>query len=90
MQDVKARFSRILASTGKGEEKQKLERAQKATTTRLTTQSVHGAPNMVGKNEDIVFLNLVDDAQKFEHNRLLLDKRKAALQAEGAFRFCLV
>ena len=40
----------------------------------------------MGKNEDIIFLNLVDNAQKFEHNAQLLDKRKAALEAQGAFR----
>ena len=85
VQDVKARFSRILASTGKGEEKQKLERAIKGHNNSIHS-TVHGAPNEVGKNEDIIFLNLVDNAQKFEHNQQLLDKRQAALEAQGAFR----
>ena len=85
VQDVKARLARILASTGKGEEKQKLERAIKGHNNSIHS-TVHGAPNEVGKNEDIIFLNLVDNAQKFEHNAQLLDKRKAALEAQGAFR----
>ena len=85
VQDVKARLARILASTGKGEEKQKLERALKGHNNSIHS-TVHGAPNEVGKNEDIIFLNLVDNAQKFEHNAQLLDKRKAALEAQGAFR----
>lgn len=85
VQDVKARLARILASTGKGEEKQKLERALKGHNNSIHS-TVHGAPNEVGKNEDIIFLNLVDNAQRFEHNAQLLDKRKAALEAQGAFR----
>ena len=85
VQDVKARFSRILASTGKGEEKNKLEKALKAHNNSYHS-TVHGSPNEVGKDQTIQFLNLVDNAEKLEHNQQLLDKRKAELEATGAFR----
>jgi len=85
VQDVKARFSRILASTGKGEEKQKLEKALKAHNNSYHS-TTHGSPNEVSKDENLRFMNLVDNAEKFEHNAKILDKRKAALEATGAFR----
>jgi hypothetical protein len=85
VQDVKARFSRILASTGKGEEKTKLEKSLKAHNNSHNT-TIHGSPNEVGKDETVQFLNLVDNALKFEHNQQLLEKRKIALEATGAFR----
>ena len=85
VQDVKARFSRILASTGKGEEKQKLEKALKAHNNSQST-TIHGSPNEVSKDENLRFMNLQDNALKFEHNAKILDKRKAAVEATGAFR----
>ena len=85
VQDVKARFDRILASTGKGEEKSKLEKALKAHNNSFHS-TIHGSPNEVGKDENLIFLNLVDNAEKFEHNAQILDKRKVALEATGAFR----
>ena len=85
VQDVKARFSRILTGTGKGEEKQKLEKALKAHNNSHNT-TVHGSPNEVSKDENLRFMNLADNAEKFEHNAQILDKRKAALEATGAFR----
>ena len=57
VQDVKARFSRILASTGKGEEKSKLEKALKAHNNSFHS-TVHGSPNEVGNDENLVFMNL--------------------------------
>ena len=48
--------------------------------------TVHGSPNEVGKDENLIFLNLVDNAEKFQHNVQILDKRKVALEAKGAFR----
>ena len=85
VQDVKARFSRILASTGKGEEKSKLEKALKGHNNSHNA-AIHGSPNEVGKDENLRFMNLADNAQRFEHNAQILDKRKAALEATGAFR----
>ena len=85
VQDVKARLARIVASTGKRGEKEKLERALKGHNNSIHS-TVHGAPNDVGKNEDIIFLDLVDNAAKFEHNKTLLDKRTAALEATSTFR----
>ena len=65
VQDVKARFSRILASTGKGEEKSKLEKALKAhNNSQITT--IHGSPNEVSKDENLRFINLQDNALNFE------------------------
>ena len=85
VQDVKARFARILASTGKGEEKQKLEKALKAHNNSYHS-TVHGSPNEVSKDENLRFMSLADNASRYEHNAQLLDKRKAALEATGAFR----
>ena len=85
VQDVKARFSRILASTGKGEEKSKLEKALKAHNNSFHS-TVHGSPNEVGKDENLIFMNLQDNALKLEHNAKILDKRKVALETTGAFR----
>ena len=85
VQDVKERFVRIIARTGKGEELLKLAKALKAHNNSIHS-SVHAAPNEVRGNETVIFLNLVDNAQKFEHNAELLDKRKAALEATRAFR----
>ena len=85
VQDVKARFSRILAPTGKGEEKQKLEKALKSHNNSYHS-TVHGSPNEVGKDENLRFMNLQDNSLNFEHNAKILDKRKAALEATGAFR----
>ena len=85
VQDVKERFVRIIARTGSGEELLKLAKALKAHNNSIHS-TVHAAPNEVRGNETIIFLNLVDNAQKFEHNAELLDKRKAALEAQGAFR----
>ena len=85
VQDVKARFARILASTGKGEEQNKLEKALKAHNNSFHS-TVHGSPNEVGKDENLIFMNLQDNALKLEHNAQILDKRKIALEATGAFR----
>ena len=76
VQDVKARFSRILASTGKGEEKQKLQKALKAHNNSYHS-TVHGSPNEVGKDENLIFMNLVDNALKLEHNAKILDKPRS-------------
>ena len=85
VQDVKARFSRILAPTGKGEEKQKLEKALKSHNNSYHS-TVHGSPNEVGKDENLIFMNLHDNSLNLEHNAQILDKRKAALESKGAFR----
>ena len=85
VQDVKARFSRILASTGKGEEKSKLEKALKAHNNSYHS-TVHGSPNEVGKDENLIFMSLQDNALNLEHNAKILDKRKVALETTGAFR----
>ena len=85
VQDVKARFARILASTGKGEEKNKLEKSLKAHNNSFHS-TTHGSPNEVGKDENLIFMNLQDNALKFEHNAQILDKRTVALEATGAFR----
>ena len=85
VQDVKARFARILASTGKGEEKNKLEKSLKAHNNSFHS-TVHGSPNEVGKDENLIFMNLQDNALKLEHNAKILDKRIVALEATGAFR----
>jgi hypothetical protein len=89
VQDVKARFSRIVASTGKGEEKNKLEKSLKAHNNSFHS-TIHGSPNEVSKDENLIFSNLVDNAEKFQHNAQILDKRKVALEATGAFRKPLV
>ena len=78
VQDVKARFSRILASTGKGEEKNKLEKALKAHNNSYHS-TTHGSPNEVGKDENLIFMNLQDNALKLEHNAKNLDKRTLVL-----------
>ena len=85
VQDVKARFARILARTGRGEERRKLENALRGHNQSYHS-TTHGAPNEVGKSEELRFMNLVDNAEKFEHNAQILDKRKAKLEAAGAFR----
>ena len=69
VQDVKQRFTRMMARTGAGDEKIKLERALKAHNN-AHNATIHGAPNEVGKNPDIQFLNLVDNAARFEHNAM--------------------
>jgi len=54
VQDVKQRFTRMIARTGAGDEKVKLERALKAHNN-AHIQTIHGAPNEVGKSQDIQF-----------------------------------
>ena len=85
VQDVKQRFTRTMARTGAGDEKLKLERALKAHNN-AHNATLHGAPNEVWKNQDIQFLNLVDNAARFEHNTKVLDQRTTALEKTGAFR----
>ena len=85
VQDVKQRFTRLLARTGAGDEKFKLEKALKAHNN-AHISTIHGAPNEVGKSQDIQFLNLVDNAAKFEHNTKVLGERTIALEKTGAFR----
>ena len=85
VQDVKARFARILARTGKGAEREKLANALKAHNNAYHS-TIHGAPNEISKDENLKFMSLQDNAQRFEHNAQLLDKRKAALEGAGAFR----
>lgn len=85
VQDVKQRFTRLMARTGAGDEKVKLDRALKAHNN-AHISTIHGAPNEVGKSQDIQFLNLVDNAAKFEHNTKVLGERTIALEKTGAFR----
>ena len=85
VQDVKQRFSRIMARTGEGDEKTKLEKSIKAHNNSIHS-SIHGTPNEAGKNEALIFMNLVDNAKKFEHNKAKLEQRKEKLQEEGAYR----
>jgi hypothetical protein len=85
VQDIKQRLSRILARTRKGDEKIKLTQAIQAHNNSINA-IIHGTPNEVGKNPDLVFMNLVDNAAKFEHNKKVLQHRTTKLQAAGAFR----
>jgi hypothetical protein len=85
VQDVKQRFTRMMARTGAGDEKVKLDRALTAHNN-AHISTIHGAPNEVGKSQDIQFLNLVDNAAKFEHNTKILGERTIALEKTGAFR----
>ena len=85
VQDVKQRFTRMMARTGAGDEKVKLERALTAHNN-AHIQTIHGAPNEVQKNPDLVFLNMVDNAARFEHNTKVLGERTIALEKTGAFR----
>jgi hypothetical protein len=84
VQDVKQRFTRMVARTGAGDEKIKLDKALKAHNI-AHISTIHGAPNEVGKNPDVQFLNLVDNAAKFEYNTKVLDQRTIALEKTGAF-----
>ena len=71
VQDIKQRLSRILARTGKGDEKIKLTQAIQAHNNSINA-TIHGTPNEVGKNPDLVFMNLVDNAAKFQHNKNMI------------------
>ena len=75
----------MMARTGAGDEKVKLEKALTAHNN-AHISTIHGAPNEVGKSQDIQFLNLVDNAAKFEHNTKVLGERTIALEKTGAFR----
>ena len=79
VQDVKQRFTRILARSGPGDEKLKLERALKAHNN-AHHGTVHGSPNEVSKDSNLKFMNLVDNAQRIEHNIKVLDGRKGNLK----------
>ena len=85
VQDVKQRYTRMMARTGAGDEKVKLEKALTAHNN-AHIQTIHGAPNEVQKNPDLVFLNMVDNAARFEHNTKVLGERTIALEKTGAFR----
>ena len=88
VQDVKARYKRLMARSGKGDEQLKLKHALEAHNSSIHG-TVHGTPNEAAserKHPEIAFLNLVDNAQKFEHNTKILEGRTAKLQAKGAFR----
>ena len=74
-----------MARTGAGDEKVKLERVLKAQNN-AHISTIHGAPNQIGKGQEIQFLNLVDNAAKFEHNTKVLGQRTIALEKTGAFR----
>jgi len=84
VQDVKQRFTRLLARSP-GDEKLKLERALKAHNNSHHS-TIHGSPNEVSKDENLQFMNLQDNALKFEHNAKVLENRAQALEKTGAFR----
>ena len=48
--------------------------------------TVHAAPGEVAANEDVIFMNLVDNADKLVHNQQIFEKRKNRLKDAGAFR----
>ena len=48
--------------------------------------TVHAAPADVAVNEDIIFMNLVDNAEKLLHNQQVFEKRKNKVAQAGAFR----
>jgi hypothetical protein len=75
----------MMARTGAGDEKVKLEKALTAHNN-AHISTIHGAPNEVGKSQDIQFLNLVDNAANFKHNTKVLGERTIALEKTGAFR----
>ena len=50
------------------------------------SSAVHGAPDDVGKDNIQSFMVMQDNANKFAHNQALTEKRKAALEAAGAYR----
>ena len=85
VQDVKQRFTRLMARTGAGDEKVKLERALKAHNN-AHISTIHGSPNEVGKDAQIQFMNLQDNAKNIEHNAQVLTQRTIALEKTGAFR----
>ena len=63
VQDVKQRFTRLMARTGRGDEKLKLEKALKANNN-AHINTIHGTPNEVGKDAQIHFMNLQDNTEK--------------------------
>lgn len=85
VQDVKQRFTRILARTGKGDEKLKLEQAIKGHNN-AHHGPIHGSPNEVQKDPQLQFMNLQDNALKIDHNTRILQSRRIKLEAAGAFR----
>ena len=48
--------------------------------------TVHAAPGEVATNEDVIFMNLVDNSEKLIHNQQIFEQRKNRLQQAGAFR----
>ena len=48
--------------------------------------AVHGAPETAGDETIQGFMNYQDEADHYDHNRLLAKRRKSAVEASGAFR----
>ena len=48
--------------------------------------TVHSAPSEVVQNDDVIFMNLIDNANKLAHNQRIFDSRKSRLEEAGAFR----
>ena len=48
--------------------------------------AVHDAPGDVRADDQVIFMNLQDNAKKLQHNQQIFEKRKAKLQQAGAFR----
>ena len=48
--------------------------------------AVHDAPGDVRADDKVIFMNLQDNAEKFQHNQQLFEKRMSKVMTDGAFR----
>ena len=84
IQTLKKNMARILTDEKVRNWKDALKKAVKGYNDTYHS-SVHDAPSDVRGDDKVMFMNLQDNAAKFEHNQQLFEKRVSKLMTDGAF-----
>ena len=80
IQNIKKRIAQILSrDDNKKTWREALKEADK-NYNETYHSSVHTAPDDVATNKDVVFMNLVDNAAKLQHNEKVFEGRKRRLE----------
>ena len=74
IQNIKKRIAQILSRDGNTLSWRQALKDAVANYNDTNHSTVHAAPNEVATNEDVIFMNLVDNAQKFQHNQQIFEK----------------
>ena len=86
IQTIKKTMARLMSKDGGARNWRDALRQAVAGYNETYHSAVHDAPADVRADDQVVFMNLQDNARKLQHNQQIFEKRRSRLQQAGAFR----